>query len=107
MVRYKYELTGAMLVVGILVFIVCAVNYSIITALAAALGSMALYLAGARMSMVCYALLSRWAHRGAADKPDLADRGVMAMLWPISLPVAVVMYGALGIVNRVMPDGPS
>ena len=107
MTRYKYELTGAMLAIGILVFIVVAVNRSVVAALGAAFAAMAVYLAGARLSMVCYVLLSRWAHRGTKDKQELADRGVMAMLWPISLPIALVMYGALGIVNRVMPDTPS
>jgi hypothetical protein len=29
---------------------------------------------------------------------------MMAILWPLALPIAVVVYGALGIVNRVMPD---
>ncbi|HZN22696.1 MAG TPA: hypothetical protein VFB75_00605 [Burkholderiales bacterium] len=47
------------------------------------------------------------ARRGAAEKQEFADRGVMAMLWPIALPIAFVMYGALGIVNRVMRDNPS
>ena len=107
MTRYKYELTGAMLAIGILVFIVLAVNHSVAAAVVAAFVSMAVYLAGARLSMVCYVLLSRWAHRGTDDKQDFADRGLMAMLWPISLPIALVMYGALGIVNRVMPDTPS
>jgi hypothetical protein len=106
MTRYKYEVTGAMLVIGVLVFIVISVNYSFVAGLGASLASMAVYLAGARLSMVCYVSLSRWAHRGTSQKEDFADRGVMAMLWPISLPIALVMYGALGIVNRVMPDSP-
>ena len=104
MTRYKYELTGAMLVIGVLVFIVFAVNQSVVAAIAAAFISMAVYLTGARLSMLCYVALSRWAHRGAADKQEFADRGVMAMLWPAALPIAFVMYGALGIVNRVMHD---
>ncbi len=45
-------------------------------------------------------------YHGARQKQDFTDRGVIAMLWPISLPIALVMYGALGIVNRVMPDSP-
>ena len=95
-----------MLVIGVLVFIVIYVNYSFVAGLGASLASMAVYLVGARLSMVCYVALSRWAHRGTSQKEDFADRGVMAMLWPISLPIALVMYGALGIVNRVMPDSP-
>ena len=106
MTRYKYELTGAMLVIGVLVFVVLAVNHSVLAGVGAAFVSMAIYLAGARLSMVCYVALSRWAHRGGPDKQELADRGVMAMLWPVALPIAFVMYGALGIVNRVMPDSP-
>jgi hypothetical protein len=106
MTRYKYELTGAMLVIGVLVFIVLAVNHSMLAGVVAAFVSMAIYLAGARLSMLCYVALSRWAHRGGSDKQEFADRGVMAMLWPVALPIAFVMYGALGIVNRVMPDSP-
>ena len=106
MTRYKYELTGAMLAVGILVLIIVTVNYSLMKGIGAAVVSMAVYLAGARLSMLCYVGLSRWAHRGTSQKQDFTDRGVIAILWPISLPVALVMYGALGIVNRVMPDSP-
>lgn len=106
MTRYKYELTGAMLAIGILVLIVVTVNYSLMTGIGAAVVSMAVYLAGARLAMVCCVALSRWAYRGTSQKQDFTDRGVIAMLWPISLPIALVMYGALGIVNRVMPDSP-
>lgn len=28
----------------------------------------------------------------------------MTVLWPLALPVALLMYGAMGIVNRVLPD---
>lgn len=100
---YKYELTGAMLAIGVLVFVVVAAAYSIVVALASGLVSMALYLAGARLSVVCYTILSHWAHRGTTIGQS-TDRSMMAILWPLALPIAVVVYGALGIVNRVMPD---
>ncbi len=103
MTRYKYELTGAMLAIGLVVYIVVAASNSVVVALATAIVSMALYLGGARLSVVCYALLSSWAHRGA-DTPTSTDRSMMVILWPFALPVAGVVYGALGIVNRVMPD---
>jgi hypothetical protein len=100
---YKYELTGAMLAIGVLVFVVVAAAYSVVVALASGLVSMALYLAGARLSVVCYTILSHWAHRGITTGQS-TDRSMMAILWPLALPIAVVVYGALGIVNRVMPD---
>lgn len=104
MSRYKYEVTGVMLVVGILVFITFAAAYGWIAAAAASLGAMAIYLLGARLAVDCYTFLNRWAHRskgGAAADP--AD-GMMTVLWPIALPIALLMYGAIGIVNRVLPD---
>ena len=102
--RYKYELTGAMLAIGILVFIIVASLHSVVLGIAAAIGGMALYLAGARFAVVCYVVLSRWAHRGTISESP--DRSIMAILWPIFLPIALIVYGALGIVNRVMPDTP-
>jgi hypothetical protein len=103
MSRYKYEVTGVMLAVGILVFIAFFLAYGWVAAAAAALGAMAVYLAGARFAVDCYTFLSRWAHRSKPGKPEPAD-SMMTVLWPLALPVALLMYGAMGIVNRVLPD---
>ena len=103
MSRYKYEVTGVMLVVGMLVFIAIATAYGWIAAAAASLGAMAIYLVGARFAVDCYTFLNRWAHRSKGGKADPAD-SMMTVLWPLALPVALLMYGAMGIVNRVLPD---
>jgi hypothetical protein len=104
MSRYKYEVTGMMLAIGILVFIAFAMAYGWIAAAAASIGAMAVYLAGARLAVDCYIFLNRWAHRSKAGSRDAAD-SMMTLLWPIALPIALLMYGAMGIVNRVLPDG--
>ena len=103
MSRYKYEVTGVMLALGILVFIAFTAAYGWLVAGAAALGAMALYLAGARFAVDCYTFLNRWAHRSRGQPAGAAD-SMMTVLWPLELPIALLMYGALGIVNRVLPD---
>jgi hypothetical protein len=104
MTHYKYELTGAMLLVGIIAFIIAAVSHSVLVAAAASIPSMAVYLAGARFSLWGYAVLSRWSYRGAAPQVTTGERSIMIVLWPLCLPLALVIYGLLGVVNRIIPD---
>ena len=103
MSRYKYEVTGVMLAIGILVFILFAAAYGWVSAAAASFGAMALYLAGARFAVDCYTFFNRWAHRTKGCRVQAAD-SMMTVLWPIALPVTLIVYGAMGIVNRVLPD---
>ena len=105
MTRYKYEVTGVMLALGVLVFIAGATAYGFFAGAAAAIGAMALYLLGARIAVDAYSVLGRWAHRGQTGRPEPAD-GMMTVLWPVALPVTLLAYGAMGIVNRVLPDAP-
>ena len=103
MSRYKYEVTGVMLALGILVLVAAGPTHGLLAAAAGAVGAMAFYLVGARFAVDCYAILGRWAYRGKPGAPEPAD-SLMMVFWPVALPVALLIYGAMGIVNRVLPD---
>lgn len=100
MTQTKYELAGAALCVGVVVFIITAGSYSLGMAAAIALLCMVVYLAGARASVAVYAVLGRWAYKQPGPELKRGERSLMVILWPACLPIAALLYPVLGIVNR-------